>query len=312
MKLSVITINYNNAEGLAKTMDSVFRQRFSDFEYIFPGLRQLEAVLLEQVEVDSKLDGDNFQGKSDQNALLDVDAVLDVGLVACDQLLELSVVDGVQILDPAGDDPVGRAGVGVDQIIERAALHQRAGIVGVVVDVRDDLDLNALFLTGGLVPVGDLSLQRVQVSADGAVVGDDFDVAGSGGVFGLFFGLFFGFGFFRGGVCRGLVICRLIRRRAGSTCSKGEDHDRGQKQSDKFFHCFSSLLFFVCYSKFNSFSEVRQSLWSVLHNPDNIHAQKLCRMLFHVKIIMKYDKTNRLPHGTKTKKLIQNMGKTRI
>lgn len=58
--------------------------------------------------------------------------------------------------------------------------------------------------------------------------------------------------------------------------------------------------------------EVRQSLWSVLHNPDNIHAQKLCRMLFHVKIIMKYDKTNRLPHGTKTKKLIQNMGKTRI
>ena len=34
MKLSVITINYNNAEGLAKTMDSVFRQRFSDFEYI--------------------------------------------------------------------------------------------------------------------------------------------------------------------------------------------------------------------------------------------------------------------------------------
>ncbi len=225
------------------------------------------------------------------------------------KLLELSVVDGVQILDPAGDDPVGRAGAGVDQIIERAALHQSAGIVGVVVDVRDDLDLNALFLTGGLVPVGDLSLQRVQVSADGAVVGDDFDVAGSGGVFGLFFGL----GFFRGGgVCRGLVIRRLIRRRAGSTCSKGEDHDRSQKQSDKFFHCFSSLLFFVRYPKFSSFSGVRQSFRSVLHNPDNIHAQKLCRMLFHVKIIMKYDKTNRLQHGTKTKKLIQNMGKTRI
>lgn len=34
MKLSIITVNRNNAEGLAKTMASVFNQSISDFEYI--------------------------------------------------------------------------------------------------------------------------------------------------------------------------------------------------------------------------------------------------------------------------------------
>lgn len=34
MKLSVITINYNNSEGLKKTIDSVINQTFRDFEYI--------------------------------------------------------------------------------------------------------------------------------------------------------------------------------------------------------------------------------------------------------------------------------------
>lgn len=34
MKLSVITINYNNAEGLNKTIRSVISQNFNDFEYI--------------------------------------------------------------------------------------------------------------------------------------------------------------------------------------------------------------------------------------------------------------------------------------
>lgn len=34
MKLSIITINYNNAEGLRKTMESVFAQTYRDFEYI--------------------------------------------------------------------------------------------------------------------------------------------------------------------------------------------------------------------------------------------------------------------------------------
>lgn len=34
MKLSIITINYNNAEGLRKTMESVFVQTCKEFEYI--------------------------------------------------------------------------------------------------------------------------------------------------------------------------------------------------------------------------------------------------------------------------------------
>jgi len=34
LKLSIITINFNNAEGLQKTMESVFRQTSADFEYI--------------------------------------------------------------------------------------------------------------------------------------------------------------------------------------------------------------------------------------------------------------------------------------
>lgn len=34
MKLSIITINYNNREGLKKTIDSVINQTFRDFEYI--------------------------------------------------------------------------------------------------------------------------------------------------------------------------------------------------------------------------------------------------------------------------------------
>ncbi|MDT3404779.1 glycosyltransferase family 2 protein [Mucilaginibacter terrae] len=34
MKLSVITINYNNAAGLQKTMQSVITQTYTDFEYI--------------------------------------------------------------------------------------------------------------------------------------------------------------------------------------------------------------------------------------------------------------------------------------
>ncbi len=33
-KLSIITVNFNNATGLQKTFDSVFEQTFKDFEYI--------------------------------------------------------------------------------------------------------------------------------------------------------------------------------------------------------------------------------------------------------------------------------------
>lgn len=34
MKFSVITISYNNAEGLRKTMESVFSQTCADYEFI--------------------------------------------------------------------------------------------------------------------------------------------------------------------------------------------------------------------------------------------------------------------------------------
>ena len=34
MKLSIITINRNNAAGLEKTMQSVVSQSYKDFEYI--------------------------------------------------------------------------------------------------------------------------------------------------------------------------------------------------------------------------------------------------------------------------------------
>ena len=34
MKLSIITINYNNCEGLKKTIESVVNQIWRDFEYI--------------------------------------------------------------------------------------------------------------------------------------------------------------------------------------------------------------------------------------------------------------------------------------
>ena len=34
MKLSIITINYNNKNGLQKTIDSVISQTFKDFEWI--------------------------------------------------------------------------------------------------------------------------------------------------------------------------------------------------------------------------------------------------------------------------------------
>ena len=37
MKLSIITINYNNADGLRKTMESVFAQTYKEFEYIVVG-----------------------------------------------------------------------------------------------------------------------------------------------------------------------------------------------------------------------------------------------------------------------------------
>ena len=35
MKLSIITVNFNNREGFQKTIDSVITQSFRDFEWLF-------------------------------------------------------------------------------------------------------------------------------------------------------------------------------------------------------------------------------------------------------------------------------------
>ena len=34
MKYSIITINYNNADGLCRTLESVIGQTYSDYEYV--------------------------------------------------------------------------------------------------------------------------------------------------------------------------------------------------------------------------------------------------------------------------------------
>ena len=35
-KISIITINYNNLDGLKRTMDSVVHQTWQELEYIYP------------------------------------------------------------------------------------------------------------------------------------------------------------------------------------------------------------------------------------------------------------------------------------
>jgi len=59
MKLSIITINRNNAAGLRKTMESVFSQTYKDFEYIVVDGASID----ESVEVIKKYDQQisNFQ-----------------------------------------------------------------------------------------------------------------------------------------------------------------------------------------------------------------------------------------------------------
>jgi len=59
MKLSIITINRNNTEGLRKTMDSVFNQTFKDFEYIvIDGNSSDGSVeLIEKFKNSSSIDG---------------------------------------------------------------------------------------------------------------------------------------------------------------------------------------------------------------------------------------------------------------
>ena len=52
MLLSIITINYNDKEGLARTMDSVLSQTYTDFEYIVidGGSNDGSKVVIEQYQ----------------------------------------------------------------------------------------------------------------------------------------------------------------------------------------------------------------------------------------------------------------------
>ena len=56
MKLSIITINYNNKEGLQKTIDSVVSQTWRDFEWIVidGGSTDGSKELIEQYQQDRK------------------------------------------------------------------------------------------------------------------------------------------------------------------------------------------------------------------------------------------------------------------
>ncbi len=40
MKISIITINYNNYAGIQKTVESVLSQTYQEFEYIIIGRRE--------------------------------------------------------------------------------------------------------------------------------------------------------------------------------------------------------------------------------------------------------------------------------
>jgi glycosyltransferase involved in cell wall biosynthesis len=57
LKLSVITINYNNQKGLAKTMESVAAQRWQQFEYVvidggsIDGSKDLIIIYLKTIKV---------------------------------------------------------------------------------------------------------------------------------------------------------------------------------------------------------------------------------------------------------------------
>jgi len=79
MKLSIITINYNNAEGLEKTMDSVSCQTSKDFEYIVVDgastdnslevIGQFENLKIQQFENEKiEFDSNRFQWISEQDS----------------------------------------------------------------------------------------------------------------------------------------------------------------------------------------------------------------------------------------------------
>ena len=75
MKLSIITINYNNAEGLRKTLASVAAQTYADIEHIIvDGGSTDNSVEVIREYADNQVKGYRLEVKGEENSLADINA----------------------------------------------------------------------------------------------------------------------------------------------------------------------------------------------------------------------------------------------
>ena len=75
MKLSIITINYNNAEGLRKTLASVAAQTYADIEHIIvDGGSTDGSVEVIREYADNQVKGYRLEVKGEENSLADINA----------------------------------------------------------------------------------------------------------------------------------------------------------------------------------------------------------------------------------------------
>lgn len=75
MKLSIITINYNNAEGLRKTLASVAAQTYADIEHIIiDGGSTDNSVEVIREYADNQVKGYRLEVKGEENSIADINA----------------------------------------------------------------------------------------------------------------------------------------------------------------------------------------------------------------------------------------------
>ena len=75
MKLNIITINYNNAEGLRKTLASVAAQTYTDIEHIIvDGGSTDNSVEVIREYADNQVKGYRLEVKGEENSLADINA----------------------------------------------------------------------------------------------------------------------------------------------------------------------------------------------------------------------------------------------
>lgn len=75
MKLSIITINYNNAEGLRKTLASVAAQTYADIEHIIvDGGSTDGSVEIIREYADNQVRGERLEVKGEENSIADINA----------------------------------------------------------------------------------------------------------------------------------------------------------------------------------------------------------------------------------------------